>query len=625
MSGILGVWNSQRSTPWQIMLDDLQVLGQDGQGDWHDVDVGISLGRTQFFNTPESCHETPVVESLGCVLVWDGRLDDLEPLLAGRPNSTTDAQLLIESYRRGGVDCLQHLTGEFAFILWDVSSDLLLVGCDAVGGRTLAYYWDGETLLLSSRVVTLLLHPQVGKELDELYLAHTICNLWAHPPGITPFSKIKRLRPGFALILQSGRLQQRQITQLAISESSEPQKSPEVYYEKFWHLLHQATKDRLRSYRSVCSTLSGGLDSTTVAVSLLNHLPAVDAFSTVTDVFPEFDERLPIQSFLQRYPQVKWHQVNGDRAWSLSEPWQSLPVTDDPLVSCTLAMNINLMEQIQDRGFGLVFDGEGGDELFYTSLQDLARVGSWKEVLHCLRTEGRWHSIVWREFVLPRLPNFLQAKWFARWRRLSNPLPVWITPTYAQKLQTQAAIQQYYESSLSSDQMQLINWAIASGGSVGMNQVYRLISAAHQLQYTSPLQDRRLVEFALNLHPSLQNDPIHEKIFLRQANLTKLPKDVLWRPKDNYFDPLKYAGIGKGFQVLELLERIQNIPLLQTIIDVEQIELHLNRYRQGYSEDYCPGEPYQNNAANQLYNLFAFVNWYQRVNNRYVCRSIISI
>jgi asparagine synthase (glutamine-hydrolysing) len=624
MSGILGVWNSQQRTPWQIMLDDLQVQGRDGQGDWHDVEVGLSLGRTQFFNTPGSCHETPVVESLGCILVWDGRLDDREPLLAGRPNSTTDAQLLIESYRRWGVDCLQHLTGEFAFILWDTSSDLLFVGCDVAGGRTLAYFWDGQTLLLSSRVVTLLLHPQVSKALDQIYLAHTICDLWAHPPGITPFAEISRLRPGFALILQAGRLQQRQIAQLAISAPYKPQKSPEVYYEEFWHLLHQATKDRLRSYRPVCSTLSGGLDSTTVAISLLNHLPTVEAFSTVTTVFPEFDERQPIQSFLQQYPQVNWHQVNGDRAWSLSEPWQRLPVTDDPLVSCTLAMNISLMEQIQNQGFGLVFDGEGGDELFYTSLQDLARAGCWREVLHYLKSEGRWHSTVWREFALPHLPNFLQSKWFAKWHRLSNPLPDWIRSNYAQRLQTQIAIQQYYESSLSSDQMQVISWAIASGSSVGMSQVYKLIRSAHQLQYTSPLLDQRLVEFALGLHPALQNDPKHEKIFLRQANQTKLPKDVQWRPKENYFDPLKYAGLGKGQQVLKLLEQIGDFPVLQTIIDVEQLKIQLNHYRQGYAESYCPGAPYQNNAANQLYHLFAFVNWYQRVTAHYVYRGYAS-
>jgi asparagine synthase (glutamine-hydrolysing) len=233
MSGILGVWNSQKFTPWEKMLADLEILGGDNKGDWHNIEVELSLGRTQFYNTPESCQEAPVVTSEGCVLVWDGRLDDRESLLSGRPASITDAQLIIESYRRWGENCLSHLVGEFVFILWDASSDLLLVGCDVVGGRTLAYYWDGLTLLLSSRVLTLLHHPQVSKQLDELYLAHTVCDFWAHPPGITPFTSIQRLRPGFALVLKSGQLQQRRITQLSAPHHYESPQNPEIYYENF--------------------------------------------------------------------------------------------------------------------------------------------------------------------------------------------------------------------------------------------------------------------------------------------------------------------------------------------------------------------------------------------------------
>lgn len=624
MSGILGVWNSQKPTPWRKMLDDLTVLGRDEQGDWHDRSVGLSLGRTQFYNTPESCHEAPVVELEGCVLVWDGRLDDREPLLGDRPSCTTDAQLIIESYRRRGADCLRHLTGEFVFILWDASRDLLLVGCDVVGGRTLAYYWDGQTLLLSSRVLTLLLHPQVSRELDELYLAHTVCDFWTHPPGMTPFADIKRLLPGFALILQSGQLQQRKIAQLAIPEGYESPKSPEIYYEKFWYLLNQAVKDRLRSYRPVCTTLSGGLDSTTVTVSLLNQLPTVDAFSIVTEVFPEFDERQPIGSFLQRYPQVRWHEVNCDRAWSLSEPWERLPVTDDPLVTATLPMNLHVMQQIQQQGFGLVFDGELGDELFYTSIQDLARVGCWGQVLQHLVTKTRWHSALWRSFVVPRLPQYWQAKWFARCRRKSDPIPTWITPTYVQKPQTQTALQQYFESSLPTNLRQALTIAMEYGGFVGSLQVYRLLKYAHQLESTSPLQDRRLIEFAISLHPSVQNHPVHGKVFLRQANRTSLPEDVLWRPKNNYFDPLKYAGIGKGQRALELLEQLQNIPILQEIVDVGQVETHLNNYRQGYSESYRPGQPYRNDMANMLYALFSFINWYQRFDKHYFSKLRIS-
>ncbi len=87
MSGILAVWNSQKPTPWQKMLADLEILGGDNKGDWHDPEVGLSLGRTQFYNTPESCYEAPVVTLEGCVLVWDGRLDDRESVLCDRPSS----------------------------------------------------------------------------------------------------------------------------------------------------------------------------------------------------------------------------------------------------------------------------------------------------------------------------------------------------------------------------------------------------------------------------------------------------------------------------------------------------------------------------------------------------------
>jgi asparagine synthase (glutamine-hydrolysing) len=614
MSGILGVWNSHTPIPWQKMLDDLTVLGSDGKGDWRDREVALSLGRTQFYNTPESAHEAPVVQSEGCVLVWDGRLDDRESLLAGRPSSTTDAQLIIESYRRWGEDCLRHLIGEFVFILWDAARELLLVGCDVMGGRTIAYYWDGQTLLLSSRVLTLLYHPQVSKKLDELYLAHTICDFWAHPPGITPFADIKRLLPGYTLILKSGQLQQRQIAKLAVPECYELPKSPEIYYEKFWHLLNQSVKDRLRSYRPVCTTLSGGLDSTTVTVSLLNHLPAVDAFSIVTDIFPEFDERQPIESFLQRYPQVKWHQVNCDNAWALSEPWEQLPVTDDPLVTCSVPMNLQLMEQMQKQGFGLVFDGEWGDELFYTTLQDLARVGSWQSVLQHLKSEKRWHSTLWWEFVLPHLPKYWQTKWFTRGQRKSNPLPPWITPTYAQKPQTQVALQQYFESYLSTNLVQGITVAREYGVAVGSKRVYQLLRSAHQLESTSPLQDQRLVEFAISLHPSLQNDLVHGKVFLRKANQAILPADVLWRPKENYFDPLKYAGLAKGHQAVKLLEEVKNYPFLQEIIDHGKLETSLITYRHKYSESYCKGEPLLNHLANELYVLLTFINWYYQVN-----------
>jgi asparagine synthase (glutamine-hydrolysing) len=613
MSGLLGIWNSQQPAPWQQMLRDLDVLGPNGAGDWHGLNGKLSLGRTQFFDTPESCSEPPVIEYQGCVLVWEGRLDDRESLLTGHSQPATDGQLLIESYRRWGIDCIDRLTGEFAFILWDASNDLFVVGCDPVGKHTLAYFWDGQTLLLSSRVLTLLRHPQVSRELDPLYLANTLCCFYGQKPGSTPFTDIKRLLAGHALIMKADQLQNKQIAKINFPERYDTLRSPESYYDEFWEILNKSVKDRLRTIHRPCTTLSGGLDSTTVTVSLLNHLPQIDAFSTVTSIYPEFDERESIDTFLQMYPQTHWHPLNSDHAWSLSEPWEKLPVVDDPLISCTLPMNLHLMEHIQQQGCSLIFDGEWGDNICAVGFSDLVRTGRWGKIQQYLRQEERWLSLCWRGFLLPILSAYWQRQWFT-WRQ-PHVLPTWITPSYLQSHYAQSTIQQGYESMLVSGLQENINWALTAVHSVANSRICMLMKAAHGLSSTSPFQDRRLIEFSINLPPELQADPTHGKIFLRQANQNHLPEQIRWRPKTNYFDPVKYAGLAKGQLVVKMLSSLKNIPCLENIIDPSELEKMLIDYRAGYSQNYSPGYPYRNREANHLYALFSFVNWHQNMIN----------
>jgi asparagine synthase (glutamine-hydrolysing) len=620
MSGILASWQSRSLNSWRAMLTDLTVLGQDGQGDWHDPQLGLSLGRTQFYNTPESCLEPPVLETPAAVLVWDGRLDARESLLAGR-GSVTDAQLLIEAYERWGLDCLQHLIGSFAFVLWDKSRQRLVAGCDPTGQCRLAYAWDGHTLLLASRALALLRHPQVSAQLDDLYLAHTICNLWAHPPGSTAFAQIKRILPGQALVLQADQLQWHQVSQLQAPDGSKTglksaktsASTSETYSETFWDLLNQAVKDRLRNFRPVCTTLSGGLDSTTVTVGLLNHKAEIDACSIVTDCYPEFDEYLPIQAFLERYPQVRWQPVNCDTAWSLTESWDHLPLPDDPLISCTLPMHLKLMHQIQQAGFGVVFDGEWGDELFRCSLQDLYQSGQFNQVLGSLKTNPRWYSSLWWELLLPRMPTPIQALWFARYQHRSSPFPPWVKLAYQQQAPVQEAWQQHLQHLLLSSQADVIGAFVRTAAYVGSSEVYRPIKANYQLEFVSPFQDRRLIEFALSIPPALQSHPLRTKPFLRAVNQATLPDAVRLRPKLNYFDPLKYAGIGRTEQALQALERVKQCAYLEPIVEVSVVEKLFWQYRQSYGSDYQPGQPFHNTLAEQLYNLFAFCNWHDRL------------
>jgi asparagine synthase (glutamine-hydrolysing) len=626
VSGILGVWQSRSPAPWQEMIDDLRVLGPDGMGDWHDLDVGLSLARSQLFNTPESCLEGAVIQAQGCVLVWDGRLDDRAALITSSKSTQiiSDGQLIIECYRRWGADFLHHLIGEFAFILWDGSQDTLLAGCDRMGGRTLAYFWDGQTLLLSSRALTLLLHPQVDSTLDDSYVAHTLCELWAHEPGSTPFEQIRRLLPGEMLIVRSGWLQRQHVRVLEVDDRPQAAANPDSSYEKFWYLLNQAVSDRLRSHHPACTTLSGGLDSTTVTVALLKHLPTVDAFSFVSDRYVEFDEHQPIEAFLRRYPQVNWHAIDCNDILAMSEPWDELPLPDDPLVGFTLPMHLQMMEQIQQAGFGVVFDGEWGDELFYVGLQDLARQHHWQQIRKHLQADPHWYiTLIW-ELILPQLPQPVSQAYLRRYLRRSHTIPNWLQSDYLQQAPMQTAIAQHFERALVSYQMGVVNWCLESGAQAGINQVCRPLNAKFHLEYTSPLQDQRLLEFALSLPPLMQSHPTQTKVFLREANRETLPEEVRLRPKSNYFDPIKYAGLALGNSALERLEQLKQCTELQSAIDFEQVDASLSLYRQAYQAQYSPGHPFQNSLANQLYSVLTFGDWYQRIQKKYLS-AVISL
>ena len=85
MSGILGVWNLDGRPIEPTLLSQLAKRlahrGPDGEGLYADGSVG--LASRLFRVTPESAAETqPFVHSSGVVVVFDGRLDNREDLLA---------------------------------------------------------------------------------------------------------------------------------------------------------------------------------------------------------------------------------------------------------------------------------------------------------------------------------------------------------------------------------------------------------------------------------------------------------------------------------------------------------------------------------------------------------------
>ena len=79
----------------------------------------------------------------GCSITADAALyyrDELLSALGTRDNSLDDAELILAAYLRWGEECVEHLEGDFAFVIHDPRKRTLFCARDPYGMRPLYYH-----------------------------------------------------------------------------------------------------------------------------------------------------------------------------------------------------------------------------------------------------------------------------------------------------------------------------------------------------------------------------------------------------------------------------------------------------------------------------------------------------
>src|SRR6185369_2562465 len=134
--------------------------GPDGQEYWIGPLKNIGLGRRHLKSSQgDSLHRAADSDPIHVIL--DGRLYGTEVTrkeLAdlGHPlHGASDEELITRLYQLHGARCVEHLRGEFAFVLWDEANGLLFAARDHVGARPLHYAEVGGTLYIASEAKAL--------------------------------------------------------------------------------------------------------------------------------------------------------------------------------------------------------------------------------------------------------------------------------------------------------------------------------------------------------------------------------------------------------------------------------------------------------------------------------------
>jgi asparagine synthase (glutamine-hydrolysing) len=329
----------------------------------------VHLARAALFNTPESRNES--VFSSPCGDYWlaaNARLDNRETLINTLNKDTNnsrfltpvpDGQLILEAYMRWGKDCLTHLLGDFAFILWDATKRAFFCARDPMGIKSLFFASTpaGETLI-SNDHTALLKASQIPRKLDHAWLVQQVL------PGfqsgfLSPIESIQKLEPGHcAFIHEKGARTERywEIPHLKLDQMDE-----QTYLAELYKRLETAVARRLISDYPIASELSEGLDSSAISAlsARLKTPDTVYTFSYQSEKETEENQHIwgetyrDIKAQLAMYPNLRpvWKETSEG-------PFTASPCTIEDL---TMQSGFLQPDLLREKKIRTLLSGWGGD------------------------------------------------------------------------------------------------------------------------------------------------------------------------------------------------------------------------------------------------------------------------
>jgi len=283
-------------------------------------------------------------------------------------HSDCDTEVLLNLYLRDGKKMMERLNGIYAFAIHDQRDDSMLIARDGLGVKPLYYAECGKGLVFASEIKALLRERSISREIDHESVRHHLVYLW-NPSPLTMLRDVKKLEPGCALQVRSGRISRRwrfydlPFGQEMVDWSAE---DATVQVRKY---VTRAVERQLVSDVPVGAFLSGGLDSSSV-VALAQRAMGGNRLQCFTIGFEDaaadaegMSEDLPYARRVAADLGVDLHTIFvgpsmveelPNMVFHLDEP-QADPAPINALFISRLA---------RERGVKVLLTGAGGDDIF---------------------------------------------------------------------------------------------------------------------------------------------------------------------------------------------------------------------------------------------------------------------
>ena len=544
MSAIAGVYLLDGSPvdPDRLkrMNDRLSHRGPDCSGLWCEGSVG--LGHQMLWTTPESLHEKLPLEADGLVITADARVDNREELLPelGLREDVSDSEVILETYRKWGRDCVDRLLGDFAFVVWDKAKGELFSARDHMGVKPFYYYHEPGKIFAFATEIKALFAWGVPREINEVRIGDYLTSM-LEDREITFYENILRLPAASLLTVNKEKMATLKYWSLDPKREIK-MGSDEEYERAFRGIFEEAVRCRLRSAFPIGSMLSGVMDSSSIVCMARELLPKdrrLKTFSIIYDHNKECDERNYINAVLKKGA-LESYFIHGDEIGPLNEIRKMLWHEDQPFYAPNLFLNWAIYKESREQKVRILLDGVDGDSsvshgiAYITELTGKGKFFSaLREVIGLSKRRKRsaW-KILKTNSINPFIPeNLRQAR--IRWRtdRGNSKKAGLANPIFAEKIDI-AGRKKILQRERSKPSMTASEGHLRSliwGGQQYFLEITNAASAAFSLESRYPFFDKRLMEFCLSLPGDQKIRSGWTRWILRSALKGILPEMIYFR------------------------------------------------------------------------------------------------
>lgn len=622
MCGISGIIHLNGVPVSESVLSEMNDMiahrGPDDKGIYIDKNIGLAHRRLSIID-PEGGKQPFMDEDENIVLVYNGEVYNFKEIRNELGSGFTfrtesDTEVVLNAYKKWGIDCIHRFRGMFAFSLYDRKQRLLYVVRDRVGIKPVYFYHAKDCFLFASELIPLVKTNYIKHEINPTGLSGYLRYQYVPTPH-TIYKDVHKLEPGCYLKIHvaNGSIEKCRYWDLDINITV---RDEQTYFEELNALLDDTIKIYIRSDVPFGSFLSGGLDSTTVTALMSQYLDdPVKTFSIgyEEENYSELSYASEASNILntEHYSQVVRDKITEGFLAKLIQHFGE-PFGDSS------AIPTYFVSQSASRHVKMVLSGDGGDELFagynsyLTTFQDLScplyklKVHVWKNIARLMPFGGYKNAFTYKGMTFLEKHN--------KQREIFNGLS--LRELLNNDIEIFPSRYQYKEPAsldpVTSFQAQDFRTYLVDDI---LTKVDRM-SMANSLEVRVPFLDHKVVEFAFTLPLYMKVNTIREskqiatKYLLRKSAGRFVPENFFNRPKWGFGIPVLEWSHNNLRPLIEdeLRDRRNEI---YTLISYDHVQALLDAFYKG-----------NRNHVTKIWVLFIFALWMKNVHMRLTLKRV---